>query len=57
MPRDRNIMNLVAKLINPTTGTWYTKLMKVGFWKEDAALILSLPMNTQVNDFIAWHYD
>jgi hypothetical protein len=40
-----------------TTITWDDGLVRDCFWKEDADLILSLPVHERMEDMIAWHYN
>jgi hypothetical protein len=45
------------ELINPATGQWDTLLVTQTFVEEDSKLILSLPVHSDMEDVIAWHYD
>jgi hypothetical protein len=56
-PRNGNLLGKVADLINPISGSWDEQLVQDTFDEEEANLILSLPVNTNMRDFIAWHFD
>jgi hypothetical protein len=56
-PRNGNLLGKVADLINPIYGSWDEQLVQDTFDEEEANLILSLPVNTNMRDFIAWHFD
>ena len=54
---NNNLLERVADLISPITGTWYEQLVTYTFNASHARLILNMPVRTNVNDFIAWHFD
>lgn len=56
-PRGQNVLNRVCDLIDPVTGTWDTQLVRDMFWEVDAELILSLQVNMEHEDQLAWHHD
>jgi hypothetical protein len=56
-PRNRNLLERVAELISPVTGTWDEQLVSDTFCASDVRLILNIPVRTDVDDFIAWHFD
>ena len=47
----------VAELVHPYTGQWDEHLVQDLFWKEDADLILAIPVHQGRDDTIAWHFD
>jgi hypothetical protein len=56
-PRGSIILDKVADLINPVTGTWDEALIRDIFWGVDATRILEIPLSpTSMEDFVAWHY-
>jgi hypothetical protein len=56
-PRNGNLLEKVAGLISPVTGTWDDQLVSETFSADDTRLILSMPVSANVEDFIAWHFD
>jgi hypothetical protein len=56
-PRGRNILQKVAELIDPGTEQWDDQLLHQTFWEDDIKLIKSLPVHTDMNDIVGWHYD
>jgi hypothetical protein len=52
-PRNGNLLERVADLISPITGTWDEQLVKDTFAANDVALILSMPVRDDAEDFIA----
>lgn len=56
-PRGANLLTRVDELLDPSTGTWDEELVRDCFWKEDADLILSLPVHEGMDDMIAWYYN
>jgi len=56
-PRGSNLLRYVAELINPATGDWDTQLVRDILWNEDVKVILALPINTERDNVLAWHYD
>ena len=47
----------MSDLISPATGTWDEELICEIFWPEDAKNILSIPIRSDYDDMVAWHYD
>jgi hypothetical protein len=47
----------VDDLIDATTGQWDTGIVQQTFVEQDANLILAMPVHTDMEDMIAWHYD
>lgn len=43
--RGPNLLTDVAELIDPITGGWDVQLVQDVFWKEDADIILVLPVH------------
>lgn len=56
-PRGQNVLTRVSDLIDPTTGVWDEVLVRDIFWEMDADLILTIPVKTEYEDCLAWHYD
>ncbi|WVZ57425.1 hypothetical protein U9M48_007811 [Paspalum notatum var. saurae] len=56
-PRRGSILHKVADLINPFTDSWDEQLIRDTFWEDDAKFILSMPTNSDTEDFPAWHPD
>jgi hypothetical protein len=56
-PRNGNLLDRVSDLINPVTGSWDNQLVLDTFSGNEASLILSMPVNVNMNDFISWHFD
>ena len=56
-PRGRNIVTKVSKLIDSINGGWNHQLVNDIFWEEDAKHILAIPIRSDMDDFLAWHYD
>ena len=56
-PIGRVILSKVSDLISPATGTWDEELICEIFWPEDAKNILSIPIRSDYDDMVAWHYD
>lgn len=56
-PRGHTVINRVSDLIDPVTGGWDEVLVRDMFWEMDTKLILAIPVNTEQEDFLAWHYD
>jgi hypothetical protein len=51
------LLRNVNELIDPIIGKWYSSLVTQIFVEQDAKLILSLLVHTDMEDLIAWHYD
>jgi hypothetical protein len=56
-PQGGTILSKVSKLIDPYTGTWDTELVKDLFWEEDVVNTLAIPVHTDREDSVAWHFD
>ena len=48
---------MVNDLIDPVTSQWNPELVQQVFSQEDAAVILSMPICRDAEDFMVWHYD
>lgn len=55
--KGRNLINKVNDLIDPATNSWDEGLVKQTFLPEDAEVILKIPIQEHMEDFIAWHFD
>lgn len=55
--RGRNLINKVNDLIDPATNSWDEGLVKQILLPEDAEIILKIPIQENMQDFIAWHFD
>jgi len=56
-PRRSCLLTRVSELIDPTTSEWDEKLICDIFWPEAAAEILRIPINVNMEDWPAWHFD
>jgi ribonuclease HI len=56
-PCGASLLQKVADLINPVSGTWDEQLLRETFWEEDVKIILTLPLVEDAEDFLAWHPD
>jgi len=56
-PRGSSILSKVSELIDPHTDSWDEQLVRDTFWPEDAEEILRIPVNRDLQDWPAWHYD
>jgi ribonuclease HI len=51
------MLQTVADLINPITGSWDEDLIRQNFWTVDVTRILEIPLSpTGMEDFVAWHW-
>ncbi|WVZ54295.1 hypothetical protein U9M48_005117 [Paspalum notatum var. saurae] len=56
-PQGPSLLSKVSDLIDPGTGRWDEQLVRDTFWEEDAEVILSIPIDADLDDFSAWHFD
>jgi len=56
-PRRGNILHRVDELIDPVTESCDVQLLAQTFWEEDVQVIRSLPVHTEMDDVVGWHYD
>ncbi|WVZ60116.1 hypothetical protein U9M48_010177 [Paspalum notatum var. saurae] len=56
-PQGPSLLSKVSDLIDPGTGRWDEQLVRDTFWEEDAEVILSIPIDADLDDFPAWHFD
>jgi hypothetical protein len=56
-PKGTTLIQKVFELINPATEDWDEQLVRYLFFEEDANIILTLFVSTQMEDFPAWHPD
>ncbi|GJN00674.1 hypothetical protein PR202_ga17870 [Eleusine coracana subsp. coracana] len=56
-PRGQTKIDRVADLINPATGEWDRELIEDIFWEEDRQNILAIPLNSYIEETLAWHFD
>lgn len=56
-PKGNSLISKVDELIDPNTGQWDSQLVRQTFMQGDAEMILALPIHTELDDLIAWHYD
>ena len=54
-PRGRNIVIKVPELIDPSTGGWDCQFFF--FFEEDVKYILVIPVRSDMDVFLAWHYN
>ena len=55
--KGNNLITKVSELINPITNKWDEELVKQTFIPEDTRVILQIPVQDHIEDFMAWHYD
>ncbi|XP_044374692.1 uncharacterized protein [Triticum aestivum] len=51
------LITRVSELINPMTNSWDEDLVKQTFVPEDVRIILQIPIQEHIDDFIAWHFN
>lgn len=51
------MLSWVAELLDPVTGSWDHMLVRDIFWEQDAQEILRIPVNPDMEDLLAWHFD
>ena len=56
-PKRGSLLTKLNELINPVTGEWDEQLVHDLFWPEDAAEILRIPIDEQMEGWPAWHFD
>ena len=56
-PKRGSLLTKLNELINPVTGEWDEQLIHDLFWPKDAAEILRIPIDEQMEDWPAWHFD
>uniref|UniRef100_A0ACD5X3E3 Uncharacterized protein n=1 Tax=Avena sativa TaxID=4498 RepID=A0ACD5X3E3_AVESA len=56
-PRGNALVEHVSDLIDPVEGGWDEQLVESIFWKQDAALILTIPLKEDMEDTWAWFGD
>ena len=56
-PRGASLLTKVSELINPVTGEWDVQLIQDIFWPEDVAVIMQIPIDHDMDDLPAWHFD
>ena len=56
-PRGSSLPTKVSELIDPSTGDWDEQLVTDTFWPEDASVILTIPIDVDMVDWLAWHFD
>jgi hypothetical protein len=56
-PRGSNLLTTVDELIDPVTDQWDSSLVNQTLIEDDTNLILSLPVHTDMEDVLAWHFD
>lgn len=56
-PQRGSLLQKVADLINPVTGSWDKQLIRDTFWEEDAKFIMAMPLFQDMDDSPAWHPD
>ena len=42
---------------DPSTGEWDEQLVTYTFWPEDASVVLTIPVDVDMVDWPAWHFD
>ena len=55
--KGNNVITKVNELINPMTTSWDEDLVKQTFIPEDARIIIQIPIQEHIDDFIAWLFD
>lgn len=56
-PRAGTLLTKVDELVDPTTGSWDSDLVREVFWEEDAKVILALTVHEGRENVLAWHYE
>ena len=56
-PRGSSLLTKVLELIDPSTGDWDEQLVTDTLWAEDASVILTIPIDVDMVDWPAWHFD
>ena len=56
-PRGSNLLSRVSELIDTVSGEWDEELLNQTFWPEDADVIRAIPVHTDMDDVLAWHFD
>ena len=56
-PRGQSLLTGVSELIDPQTESWDEQLILETFCPEDAQAILAIPIDMQMEDWPAWHFD
>jgi len=56
-PKGASLLTKVSELINPVTGEWDVQLIQDIFWPEDVAVIMQIPIDHDMDDLPAWHFD
>lgn len=51
------LLQRVSELIDPTTQTWKEELVRFALTKEDAEVVLAIPLRANRPDCLAWHFD
>lgn len=52
-----NLQQTIDELVDPGLGTWDEQLVRQTFCQEDAEIILTKPVHTEMDECMAWHYD
>lgn len=55
--RGQALFQKVSELLDPAEGGWDEQLIRDLFTEEDAELILSIPIQENMDDTPAWHFD
>uniref|UniRef100_A0A0A9APL4 Uncharacterized protein n=1 Tax=Arundo donax TaxID=35708 RepID=A0A0A9APL4_ARUDO len=56
-PRGPSLLTRVSELIDLGLGDRDAQLVQDAFWPEDLQTILAIPVDVQMVDWVAWHYD
>jgi hypothetical protein len=56
-PRGRNLIYTVDKLIDLATEEWDIELLSQTFREDDVQVIRTIPIHTEMNDVVGWHFD
>lgn len=56
-PRGRTLITKADKLIDPFSEQWDVALIQQVFGNEDAKIIRSIPIHTDIEDSVGWHFD
>lgn len=56
-PRGRTLITKVEELIDPVTEKWDIPLLEQIFGEEDVQLVRSIPLNTEMDAALGWHFD
>ena len=51
------MIRTVDELIDPSTEKWDFELLSQTFWEDDVQIIRTIPVHTDMDDVVGWHFD